>query len=228
MKNHLLSFIEHFFAYFGLFIALFAFSYFISPNVIMALTVGGLSVFLYMRIQQFESFRSKGTFPQVIFQLAVILLAICAFCYGFYNFVSPILDRLNIYDWIIVFAFIIATAGTIIPIAKNKKSPLKIMYCLLLIGIIILTIIKSPENISFNKNKSLNAEDIVLLNKVLDNYKSNNKDSYDTIKMKLNTINTRSDLDQFILFTSLILAGLTLVDWTDGIKIRRKNRQEKK
>ena len=83
MKNYLLSFIEHFFAYFGLFIALFAFSYFISPNVIIALTVGGLSVFLYMCIQQFESFRSKGTFPQVIFQLAIILLAICAFCYVF-------------------------------------------------------------------------------------------------------------------------------------------------
>jgi hypothetical protein len=228
VKNHSLSFIEHFFAYFGLFIALFAFSYFISPNVIVALTVGGLSVFLYMCIQQFASFRSNSTVSQVLFQLAISLLAIYAFCYGFYNLVSPILDRLNIYDWIIVIAFIIATAGTIIPIAKTKKRPLTIMYYLLLIGIIILTFIKSPENISFNRNKSLNAEDIVLLNKALDNYKSNNRDSYDTLKMKLNTINTRSDLDQFILFTSLILAGLTLVDWADGIKIRRKNWREKK
>ncbi|HDR4419273.1 TPA: hypothetical protein QCP59_000001, partial [Bacillus cereus] len=172
MKNTLLSRMEVLLDYLGLFISTFALAYFIYPNVTWAIVSGWISTFLYVCIIQFQSLQPDSTVSKKIVQFIISMFA-CAFigvlCYWMKSYLTLYLDELNIYDWIIVIAFIIATTGTIIPMANKKKRPLKIMLYIILAGILILTFIKSPENISFNKKKSLNTEEILVLNKALEN-----------------------------------------------------------
>ncbi|RHW36014.1 hypothetical protein D1B31_18165 [Neobacillus notoginsengisoli] len=212
----------------GLFIACTALGYFIFSNEGIALMVGAIIVFFYLCFTTLKEITVEKN-PKLVkgFLIFIFLLAIGALATLIYVFLFHWIEKLNIYKYLVIIGFIIAAAGTMVPLAldKNKHWFLRSLYGGLLVLIAFVTFSSASNSVEFNNNKTINQDEIELINTALSNYSIENKDKVETIKYKLFLVNETSSLDQFILCMSLILASLTLVYYSDFLQRKAKRNE---
>lgn len=196
--------------------------YFLYPEEVIAVVVGITGIFSYMCYMQYLQVKSQD-FRFQIAQFLISLFAVIAVCILAYLFLTDVIQRWRIFRWFIIASFLIATAGTIFPFANAYKESHKFIFIIYYI-IFIATIIKAPESFNYSQNTTLTNEEVQIIEGALVDYKTSTNYDTENIKNKILKNKQNSDLDLFILCISSILAGLTLVAWSDKIKVKVGNK----
>lgn len=129
----------------GIFLTISSLFYFLFQNDIWSSTAGFASIVIMLGFNDRNEMKNIKTWFYSI--SAAIGIGVVS-----YFFVLSKLENGQIFTWIVIIGFLIATGGTIIPLVItqfiDKNKVLSVLYSIIYFGIITVTFYKKPDNYS--------------------------------------------------------------------------------